>query len=36
MAAADFVVEAASENETIKFKIFENLEEICVEPKSVT
>ena len=29
MAAADFVVEAASENETIKFKIFEHLEEIC-------
>ncbi|ADW16909.1 3-hydroxyacyl-CoA dehydrogenase [Desulfobulbus propionicus DSM 2032] len=29
MAAADFVVEAASENEAIKFKIFENLEEIC-------
>jgi len=29
MAAADFVVEAASENEVIKFKIFENLEEIC-------
>ncbi|MDD2463970.1 MAG: 3-hydroxybutyryl-CoA dehydrogenase [Desulfobulbus sp.] len=29
MAAADFVVEAASENEVIKFKIFETLEEIC-------
>ena len=29
MAAADFVVEAASENEVIKFKIFESLEEIC-------
>ena len=29
MAAADFVVEAASENEVIKFKIFENLEAIC-------
>jgi 3-hydroxybutyryl-CoA dehydrogenase len=29
MAAADFVVEAASENESIKFKIFEDLEEIC-------
>ena len=29
MTAADFVVEAASENEAIKFKIFENLEEIC-------
>jgi len=29
MAAADFVVEAASENESIKFAIFENLETIC-------
>ncbi|MGE4559114.1 MAG: 3-hydroxybutyryl-CoA dehydrogenase [Desulfobulbus sp.] len=29
MAAADFVVEAASENEVIKFKIFESLEETC-------
>ena len=29
MAAADFVVEAASENEAIKFTIFENLEAIC-------
>ena len=29
MAAADFVVEAASENEVIKFKIFESLEAIC-------
>jgi len=29
MAAADYVVEAASENESIKFKIFESLEEIC-------
>jgi 3-hydroxybutyryl-CoA dehydrogenase len=29
MAAADYVVEAASENETIKFKIFETLEEVC-------
>jgi 3-hydroxybutyryl-CoA dehydrogenase len=29
MAAADFVVEAASENESIKFKIFESLEAIC-------
>jgi len=29
MAGADYVVEAASENESIKFKIFENLEEIC-------
>ncbi len=29
MAGADFVVEAASENENIKFKIFETLEEVC-------
>jgi 3-hydroxybutyryl-CoA dehydrogenase len=29
MAAADYVVEAASENENIKFKIFESLEYIC-------
>ncbi|MDY0391363.1 MAG: 3-hydroxybutyryl-CoA dehydrogenase [Desulfobulbus oligotrophicus] len=29
MAAADYVVEAASENEAIKFKIFESLEEVC-------
>ena len=29
MAAADFVVEAASENEAIKFKLFQNLDEIC-------
>ena len=29
MAAADFVVEAASENQAIKFKIFETLEETC-------
>ena len=29
MVAADYVVEAASENETIKFKIFESLEAIC-------
>ncbi|NLX18288.1 MAG: 3-hydroxybutyryl-CoA dehydrogenase, partial [Desulfobulbus sp.] len=29
MAAAEYVVEAASENEAIKFKIFESLEEIC-------
>ena len=29
MAAADYVVEAASENETIKFKIFQTLEEVC-------
>ncbi|MDP3479804.1 MAG: 3-hydroxybutyryl-CoA dehydrogenase [Desulfoprunum sp.] len=29
MRAADFVVEAASENEEIKFKIFAQLDEIC-------
>lgn len=29
MAAADFVVEAASENEAIKFKLFQDLDEIC-------
>jgi 3-hydroxyacyl-CoA dehydrogenase len=29
MAAADFVVEAASENEPIKFAIFDNLDRIC-------
>ncbi|MBM9535952.1 3-hydroxybutyryl-CoA dehydrogenase [Desulfobulbus alkaliphilus] len=29
MAAADFVVEAASENESIKFKLFQDLDEIC-------
>ena len=29
MRAADFVVEAASENEEIKFKIFRQLDEIC-------
>jgi 3-hydroxybutyryl-CoA dehydrogenase len=29
MATADFVVEAASENENIKFKIFQDLDEIC-------
>jgi 3-hydroxybutyryl-CoA dehydrogenase len=29
MAAADFVVEAATENEAIKFKIFKDLDEIC-------
>ena len=29
MAAADFVVEAASENEGIKFKLFQMLDEIC-------
>ncbi|MDX2448042.1 MAG: 3-hydroxybutyryl-CoA dehydrogenase [Desulfobacterales bacterium] len=29
MAAADFVVEAATENETLKFKIFKDLDNIC-------
>ena len=29
MAAADFVVEAATENETLKFKIFNDLDNIC-------
>ena len=29
MAAADFVVEAATENEAIKFKIFRDLDDIC-------
>ena len=29
MAAADFVVEAATENEAIKFQIFRDLDEIC-------
>ncbi len=29
MAEADFVVEAATENETLKFKIFKDLDEIC-------
>lgn len=29
MADTDFVVEAATENEPLKFKIFEDLEEIC-------
>jgi 3-hydroxybutyryl-CoA dehydrogenase len=29
MAAADFVVEAATENETLKFKIFKDLDKIC-------
>ncbi len=29
MASADFVVEAATENESLKFQIFENLDEIC-------
>ena len=29
MAAADYLVEAASENEAIKFKIFQTLDEVC-------
>ncbi len=29
LAAADFVVEAASENEGIKYKIFETLDQVC-------
>jgi len=29
MAGADFVVEAATENETLKFKIFKDLDELC-------
>ena len=29
MASVDFVVEAATENETIKFQIFKNLDQIC-------
>jgi 3-hydroxybutyryl-CoA dehydrogenase len=29
MAAADFVVEAATENEAVKFKIFKDLDKIC-------
>jgi len=29
MAAADFVVEAATENESLKFQIFKDLDEIC-------
>ena len=31
MASADFVVEAASENEQIKFKLFATLDEVCGE-----
>jgi 3-hydroxybutyryl-CoA dehydrogenase len=31
MKSADFVVEAATENETIKFKIFQDLDRICPE-----
>ena len=33
MAGADFVVEAATENESLKFQIFKNLDTIC--PDSV-
>jgi 3-hydroxybutyryl-CoA dehydrogenase len=29
MSAADFVVEAATENELLKFQIFQDLDEIC-------
>jgi 3-hydroxybutyryl-CoA dehydrogenase len=29
MAEADFVVEAATENETLKFKVFQDIDEIC-------
>jgi len=29
MAAADFIVEAATENETLKFRIFQDLDAIC-------
>lgn len=31
MATADFVVEAASEDEQIKFKLFETLDEVCAD-----
>lgn len=31
MAGADFVVEAASENEQVKFKLFQTLDEVCEE-----
>ncbi len=34
MASADFVVEAATENETLKFGIFKNLDEVC-EPNAI-
>jgi 3-hydroxybutyryl-CoA dehydrogenase len=34
MEAADFVVEAATENEPIKFKIFKDLDEIC-KPETI-
>jgi 3-hydroxybutyryl-CoA dehydrogenase len=29
MSAADFIVEAATENESLKFQIFKNLDEVC-------
>ncbi|MCG6892452.1 MAG: 3-hydroxybutyryl-CoA dehydrogenase [Desulfobacteraceae bacterium] len=32
MAGADFVVEAATENESIKFQLFRDLDGICAEP----
>jgi 3-hydroxybutyryl-CoA dehydrogenase len=32
MSQADFVIEAASENETIKFNIFETLDKVCKAP----
>lgn len=34
MAAADFVVEAATENESLKFKVFKDLDGIC-EPRVI-
>lgn len=34
MASADFVVEAATENESIKFQIFKNLDQIC-KPEAI-
>jgi 3-hydroxybutyryl-CoA dehydrogenase len=32
MASVDFVVEAATEYEPVKFEIFENLDQICARP----
>jgi 3-hydroxybutyryl-CoA dehydrogenase len=32
MSAADFVIEAATEDETIKFQIFKDLDQICAHP----
>jgi len=32
LATADYVVEAATENEQIKYQIFKDLDEICAEP----